>query len=65
MEVGPRVTRSSFLLRDACLVEPDLRGMLDELDADRPRADGHNAEYLARRGHNLRQGVTVQHAAGS
>jgi AcrR family transcriptional regulator len=62
MEVGPRVTKIQLLLRDACLLEPDLQSMLDELDADRLARMTHNAEYLDAAGH-LRKGVTVEHAA--
>ena len=43
-------------------LEPDLRSMLDELDADRLARMTDNAEFLHAAGH-LRPGITVEHAA--
>jgi AcrR family transcriptional regulator len=62
MEVGPRVTAVQLLIRDASLLEPDLRGLLDELDEDRLARMTENAEFLEAAGH-LRPGVTRAHAA--
>lgn len=62
MEVGPRVSAVQLLVRDAALVDPQLRGLLDELDKDRHRRMTENAEYLRSAGH-LDPEVGVEHAA--
>lgn len=61
-EVAPRVSAVQLLVRDAALVDPQLRGLLDELDDDRHRRMTENAEYLRSAGH-LHPEITVQHAA--
>lgn len=62
MEVSPRVSPIGLLVRDAALVDPGLRDLLEELDDDRHRRMTDNARYLHEAGH-LRPGVSVQAAA--
>lgn len=62
MEVGPRVSPLQLLVRDAALVDPSLRGLLEELDDDRHQRMRENAAYLHSAGH-LRPGVGVEQAA--
>ncbi|MDX6326052.1 MAG: hypothetical protein QOK15_2406 [Nocardioidaceae bacterium] len=62
IEVGPRVTAIQLLVRDAAIVEPDLRHLLDELDADRLARMTENARFLESAGH-LRPGLDLQQAA--
>jgi AcrR family transcriptional regulator len=61
-EVSPRVSPILLLVRDAALVDPGLRDLLEELDDDRYRRMTDNARYLHEAGH-LRRGVTLQAAA--
>lgn len=56
-EVAPRVAPVLLLVRDASVVDPTMRELSDELDADRRRRMRANARVLARSGH-LRRGVT-------
>ena len=62
MEVAPRASAVQLLVRDAALVDPQLRGVLHEMDDARHRRMSENAEYLHAAGH-LRPGVTVEWAA--
>lgn len=62
MEVAPRVSPLLLLLRDAAVIEPDLRDMRAELDDARHRRMSENAQFLHEAGH-LRQGVTNRAAA--
>ena len=62
MEVAPRASTVQLLVRDAALVDPQLRELLEEMDEDRHRRMTENAEYLLAAGH-LRRGVTVEWAA--
>jgi AcrR family transcriptional regulator len=61
-EVGPRVTAVQLLVRDAALVDPDLKDLLAELDADRLTRMTENARFLEAAGH-LRPGVDARRAA--
>jgi len=61
-EVAPRVSPVLLLVRDAALVQPELRRLLDELDEVRHVRMSENASFLQRAGH-LRDGVTVEAAA--
>jgi AcrR family transcriptional regulator len=61
-EVGPRVSRLLLLVRDASLVDPSLRELLDELDEANHRRMADNARFLARAGH-LRPGISRAEAA--
>jgi hypothetical protein len=56
------VTAIQLLVRDAAIVEPDLRHLLDELDADRLARMTENARFLESAGH-LRPGLDLQQAA--
>ena len=60
-EVAPRVAPVLLLVRDAALVDPGMRTMAAELDADRWRRMADNATALQRAGH-LRPGLTRQRA---
>lgn len=62
MEIGPRVSPVQLLVRDAAVVDPQLRGLLDELDDDRLRRMTENAEYLRSAGH-LDPEISIEHAA--
>lgn len=60
-EVAPRVMPVLLLVRDAALVDPALRTLLEELDQDRRRRMATNAAALHGAGH-LRPGLTLQRA---
>lgn len=62
MEVGPRVSPLQLLVRDAALVDPQLGGLLEEMDDDRHVRMRENAAYLHSAGH-LRPDVGVEQAA--
>jgi AcrR family transcriptional regulator len=62
MEVAPRASTVQLLVRDAALVDPQLRELLEEMDEDRHRRMTENAEYLLAAGH-LRPDVAVEWAA--
>lgn len=61
-EVAPRVSPLLLLLRDAAVVQPDLRELLDEFDETRHQRMSENARFLYDAGH-LRKDVTPQAAA--
>lgn len=61
-EVSPRVSPLLLLLRDAAVVQPDLRDLLTELDESRHQRMSENARFLHQAGH-LREGVTTRAAA--
>jgi AcrR family transcriptional regulator len=61
-ELAPRAAPILLLVRDAASTDPELRALLEELDADRLRRMTDNARRLHAAGH-LRSGVTIQHAA--
>jgi AcrR family transcriptional regulator len=60
-EVAPRVVPVLLLVRDAALVDPAMRAMVAELDAERWRRMADNAAALQRAGH-LRPGLTKRRA---
>lgn len=60
-EVAPLVSPILLLVRDAATVDPELRSLQDELDADRRRRMHANAKHLYDAGH-LRKGISVAHA---
>lgn len=60
-EVAPRVS-ALLLLRDAAVVEPDLRDLLAELDEARHQRMSENAQFLHESGH-LRESLTTRAAA--
>jgi AcrR family transcriptional regulator len=60
-EVAPRVAPILGLVRDAAVLDADLRALADELDADRLRRMRANARFLADAGH-LRHGVSLTQA---
>lgn len=61
-EVAPRAAPILLLVRDAAATDPELRSLLEELDADRLRRMTENARRLDEGGH-LRKGLTVARAA--
>ena len=61
-EVAPRVSPILLLLRDATLVQPDLRHLLAELDDARHQRMSENAQFLHEAGH-LRKNISAQAAA--
>lgn len=61
-EVAPRVSPLLLLLRDAAVVQPELRELLAELDLARQQRMSENARFLHEAGH-LREGVNTQAAA--
>ena len=61
-EVAPRTGPILLLLRDAASTDPELRALLQDMDADRLRRMTVNARRLSRGGH-LRDGVSVRQAA--
>ncbi len=62
-EVAPRVVPVLLLVRDAAAGgDPEMRRLIDDLEADRRRRMADNAGRLAERGH-LRQGVSRSDAA--
>jgi AcrR family transcriptional regulator len=62
MEIAPRVAPFLLLVRDAAGSDPELRAVLEEMDADRLHRMTTNARRLHAAGH-LRHGVTATHAA--
>jgi AcrR family transcriptional regulator len=61
-EIAPRAAPILLLVRDAAATEPDVRELLDELDADRHRRMTVNARRL-RDGRHLRPGTSLNRAA--
>jgi AcrR family transcriptional regulator len=61
-EVAPLAAPILLLVRDAAATDPELRSLLEELDADRLRRMTDNARRLHEAGH-LRKGLTVARAA--
>ncbi|GAC1574678.1 MAG: TetR/AcrR family transcriptional regulator [Candidatus Dormibacteria bacterium] len=61
-EIAPRSAPILLLVRDAASTYPELRALLEELDADRLRRMSDNARGLYAAGH-LREGITIGHAA--
>ena len=61
-EVAPLAAPILLLVRDAAATDPELRSLLEELDADRLRRMTDNAHRLHEAGH-LRKGLTVARAA--
>ncbi len=61
-ELAPRAPPILLLIRDAAAVDPNVRGLRDELDADRLRRMTDNARRLRDAGH-LRHDVTLALAA--
>jgi len=61
-EVAPRVSPLLLLLRDAAVLQPDLRGLLVELDDARHWRMSENAQFLQEGGF-LREGVSARSAA--
>ncbi len=61
-EVAPRSAPILLLVRDAAATDPELRSLLEELDADRLRRMTVNARRLHEAGH-LRGGLSVTRAA--
>lgn len=61
-EVAPRAAPILLLVRDAAATDPELRTLLEQLDADRLRRMTDNARRLHEAGH-LRKGLTVARAA--
>lgn len=62
MKVAPRVSPLLLVLRDATIVQPDLRDLLAELDDERLQRMSQNAQFLHDAGH-LRETVTTGAAA--
>jgi AcrR family transcriptional regulator len=60
-EVAPRVAPILGLVREAALLDPTVRELARELDADRLRRMRANARFLADAGH-LRPGVSLRQA---
>ena len=60
-EVAPRVAPILTLVREAALLDPTIRPLAEELDADRLRRMRANARFLADAGH-LRAGVSLSQA---
>ena len=61
-EVMPRVAPILLLIRAAAATDPEVLGLLEEMDADRRRRMTDNARRLRDHGH-LRRGVTLARAA--
>lgn len=61
-EIAPRVSPILLLIRDATATDPQVRALLEELDADRLRRMTENARRLRDAGH-LRAGITLAQAA--
>ena len=61
-EVAPRVAPLLLLIRSAAATDPEVMGLLDEMDRDRLRRMTDNARRLRDNGH-LRPGITLAHAA--
>jgi AcrR family transcriptional regulator len=62
MEIAPRAAPILLLLRDAAGTDPEVRLLLEEMDAERLRRMTDNARRLHAAGH-LRTGVTAAVAA--
>lgn len=60
-EVAPQVAPILALVREAALLDPTVRELADDLDADRRRRMKANARFLADAGH-LRPGVSLSQA---
>ncbi len=60
-EVAPRVAPILGLVREAAVVDPTMRELVDDLDSDRLRRMRANARFLADAGH-LRPGVSLPQA---
>jgi AcrR family transcriptional regulator len=60
-EVSPRVAPIILLIRDAAVADPEMAGLLAEMDNQRLHRMTHNARNLARAGH-LRGDVTATRA---
>jgi AcrR family transcriptional regulator len=61
-ELAPRASVMVLLVRSAAATDPDLAGLLDEIDAARLRRMTQNARRMHRAGH-LRPGLTIAAAA--
>ncbi len=61
-EVAPRVAPTLLMIRDAAANDPEVRLLLEELDADRLRRMTENARRLRRSGH-VRRGVSLAETA--
>jgi AcrR family transcriptional regulator len=61
-ELAPRAAVMVLLVRSAAATDPDLAGLLDEIDAARLRRMTQNARRMHRAGH-LRPGLTIAAAA--
>src|ERR1700694_1981173 len=61
-EIAPRTSPLLILIRGAARTDPELRGLLREMDADRLRRMTENARRLHAAGH-LRSGITIARAA--
>lgn len=61
-EVAPLAAPILLLVRDAAGTDPELRSLLEELDADRLRRMTENVRRLHKAGH-LRKGLSVARAA--
>jgi AcrR family transcriptional regulator len=61
-ELAPRASVMVALVRSAAATDPDLAGLLDEIDAARLRRMTQNARRMHRAGH-LRPGLTIAAAA--
>ncbi|MEO8687810.1 MAG: TetR family transcriptional regulator [Solirubrobacteraceae bacterium] len=61
-EITPRVSPILLLIRDAAATDPEVRSLLEEMDADRLRRMTQNARRLLDAGH-LRPGIELAQAA--
>lgn len=61
-EIAPRAAPIALLIRSAATTDPELLGLLDEIDANRLRRMTDNANRLHNAGY-LRPGVTIGSAA--
>lgn len=61
-ELAPRGSPILLLIRDAAATDPEVRALLEELDADRLRRMTDNARRLQQASH-LRPGISLQQAA--
>ena len=61
-ELAPRAAPILLLIRDAVAIDPEVRPLRDELDADRLRRMSDNAHRLRDSGH-LRPGISLTQAA--
>ncbi len=60
-EVAPLAAPIALLLRTAAATDPEMAGLLEELDRTRLARMEHNARQLFERG-NFRKGITLEHA---